>query len=540
MTNSSDQKKLPAALRRLFCFSLLCALPADSFAQEQQKTQVRQTSARSVSRASGQDTAGQNSSGPQWMKSAHRGWVAVPTGAKPAASIRLASLKAQENPAGSSADTSPAAAPAATPAAPLAVSESPSSPADASNEKSAPASTDSSAELTTPQDATPPAGASPSVAPPSSATPPVSGLSPRMSRESLEAIREKMKQSILNRQENRPVETAPLSPRDVRGESPATGLSDLLMDDLKSDDEIRRQRAQEFRKVQERLKLLLEQEKQRKAQQAKLAQPAVAPPEQIPVTPEKSSLTPDPHPAPDPLHPETPHPTPDSTQPHTEPVKPGPDAGPQHPTSDPNHRQGPGSLTLHPDDGPHHDDHKGNEGHETDHGHDLHQEAGQQPAKTTVDGTIDHLGLANNLFAVGQFELSLEIYQKIDLSTVSPQQQFWVEYQQASCLRRLGRSAEASNRYRRLADKPEAGSLSELARWWVTTLEHKRQLEKKLAEKPGQSTDDDHTPTDQSADAHAPGLPLKSTPREQAVSPKASSDSRHSSGHEEHHDGESR
>ncbi len=536
MTNNSASKKLLKALRRLFCFSLLCALPATSLAQEQHKPQVRQSSAKSDSRASGQNTAGQNSSGPQWMKSAHRGWVAVPTGAKPPASIRLASLKAQEDPANSSTDKAPT-----TPAP-----ESQPQQAPASDSGTASAPPESSRELTAPQVATPPAeatstpltipsdGAAPAepakaAATPSGTTTPSAAVpNPQQTRESLSDIREKMRQSILNRPDKAPVASPKSASPDASGRSSSRGLSDLLMEDLTSDDEIRRQRAQEFQKVQDRLKLLLEQEKQRQARQALAVQPPVTPPvtppAPNPVVPDKPPVTPDPHPMPGPVHPE-----PGPVHPVPEPVHPEPD---QHPSPDPNRHQD-RDQHVDPHDSktsPVHDDRK-TDGGEEHSGHGPHVEIPTVPAKTTVDGTIDHLGLANNLFAVGQFELSLEIYQKVDPSTVSPQQQFWVEYQQASCLRRLGRSAEASNKYRRLADKPEAGSLSELARWWVTTLEHKRQLEKKLAEQPGHSNEEHAPATDHHDDAHTPSAPLKSTPREHVAAPKASSDSGHSSGH---------
>lgn len=97
-----------------------------------------------------------------------------------------------------------------------------------------------------------------------------------------------------------------------------------------------------------------------------------------------------------------------------------------------------------------------------------------------VDGPIDRLGLANNLFAVGEYPLALEMYQQTTGLKLSLQQQFWVEYQLANCLRRLGNPAEASNRYRKLASQPEAGWLGQQAHWWVETLESIRILEKAL------------------------------------------------------------
>lgn len=99
-----------------------------------------------------------------------------------------------------------------------------------------------------------------------------------------------------------------------------------------------------------------------------------------------------------------------------------------------------------------------------------------------VDGPIDRLGLANNLFAVGEYPLALEMYAHTAGTELTAHQQFWIAYQTANCLRRLGKTGEASNRYRKLASQPEAGWLSQQAQWWVETLEQIRIHEKALAE----------------------------------------------------------
>jgi hypothetical protein len=78
--------------------------------------------------------------------------------------------------------------------------------------------------------------------------------------------------------------------------------------------------------------------------------------------------------------------------------------------------------------------------------------------------------------------MALEMYQLSAGTDLTAPQHFWVEYQTANCLRRLGNPAEASNRYRKLADHPEAGWLSQQAYWWVETLEKIRILEKTLAD----------------------------------------------------------
>lgn len=106
-----------------------------------------------------------------------------------------------------------------------------------------------------------------------------------------------------------------------------------------------------------------------------------------------------------------------------------------------------------------------------------------------VHGTIDRLGLANNLYAVGEYELALDMYEKIDMTELTAQQQIWTDYQTANCLRRMGRNGDASNRYRRIAEQPEAGWLSDQSRWWVDVLEQIRQLQSSLEEN-GENSDE--------------------------------------------------
>jgi len=80
------------------------------------------------------------------------------------------------------------------------------------------------------------------------------------------------------------------------------------------------------------------------------------------------------------------------------------------------------------------------------------------------------------------------------MAELTAQQQIWTEYQMANCLRRMGRNAEASNRYRRIAEQPEAGWLSEQSRWWVDVLEQIRQLQSSLEEDAGSSEENLQSP----------------------------------------------
>ncbi len=110
----------------------------------------------------------------------------------------------------------------------------------------------------------------------------------------------------------------------------------------------------------------------------------------------------------------------------------------------------------------------------------------QSSSSTVVGGEIDRLGLANNLYAVGDYGVALEIYSNNNDPELTPQQKYWVDFQAANCLRRMGKHAEASNRFRKIAGNSEAGWLSEKARWWVIVLEKVRQAEKDIAEDPSE------------------------------------------------------
>jgi hypothetical protein len=136
-----------------------------------------------------------------------------------------------------------------------------------------------------------------------------------------------------------------------------------------------------------------------------------------------------------------------------------------------------------------------------------------------VDGPIDRLGLANNLFAVGQYPLALEMYQQASTEILPAHQAFWVEYQTANCIRRLGRPGEASLRYRKLASKPEAGWLSRQAQWWCETLEKIRVLESTLAD----NSIDRHRATVEESEAGTPPHENSSPPAEPIHPPEKES-----------------
>ncbi|MFN9720061.1 MAG: hypothetical protein ACK58L_15290 [Planctomycetota bacterium] len=157
-----------------------------------------------------------------------------------------------------------------------------------------------------------------------------------------------------------------------------------------------------------------------------------------------------------------------------------------------------GSTGGHGDEDDHAFDHSGmadSEPH-TEEGHEASDSPGRGNASGSLDAahglvtigdSIDRVGLANNLYALGEYPAAHDAYRSVEPEQLTPEQQFWVEYQIANCLRRLGESAAASNQFRKLAAQPEAGWVSEQAAWWVDILEQIRQAEKDLEDDDSQS-----------------------------------------------------
>ena len=88
--------------------------------------------------------------------------------------------------------------------------------------------------------------------------------------------------------------------------------------------------------------------------------------------------------------------------------------------------------------------------------------------------------MADNLFATGDASLALPIYEQIDTTGMATADSYWIEYQIASCHRRLRNDSEAEKRYRRLAGLSDGGWYSIQAKWWLDTLSARQALEADL------------------------------------------------------------
>lgn len=104
------------------------------------------------------------------------------------------------------------------------------------------------------------------------------------------------------------------------------------------------------------------------------------------------------------------------------------------------------------------------------------------PDDTLVDGPVDRVALADNLYAMGAFPLAMEMYSRVEMEQLPAPQQFWVQFQFASCHRQLGDLPAAKKQLRILAGQEEAGWLGQSARWWLDLIDDRLEMEKELAE----------------------------------------------------------
>ncbi len=119
-------------------------------------------------------------------------------------------------------------------------------------------------------------------------------------------------------------------------------------------------------------------------------------------------------------------------------------------------------------------------------------------AYAVVDGPVDRLGLANNLYATGEHELALEIYQKMVRDKGDSFDSLWVQYQIANCFRQLGNRAESERMLRIIIGQKKDSWITRSARWWLETNETSAELQRRL-ERWNVSLDQLREPEDETA-----------------------------------------
>jgi hypothetical protein len=101
-------------------------------------------------------------------------------------------------------------------------------------------------------------------------------------------------------------------------------------------------------------------------------------------------------------------------------------------------------------------------------------------AIAVTDQPVDRMGLANNLYGTGEYNLALQIYQRIDTGSLPPVDQEWVYYQIANCHRQLGHTAEAERGFRIVTAGRQEGWCNQNARWWLETNTKLSQLRQRV------------------------------------------------------------
>jgi tetratricopeptide (TPR) repeat protein len=79
--------------------------------------------------------------------------------------------------------------------------------------------------------------------------------------------------------------------------------------------------------------------------------------------------------------------------------------------------------------------------------------------------------LADNLYALGEYDLAYNSYEQLDMESLSTENQIWVTYQLAGCLRHLNQVEAAAGLYRNVLSQHPEHHLAGVSRWWLDAME---------------------------------------------------------------------
>ena len=96
-----------------------------------------------------------------------------------------------------------------------------------------------------------------------------------------------------------------------------------------------------------------------------------------------------------------------------------------------------------------------------------------------VDGPIDRVRLANNLFAVGEFALALDLYRQEQGKSHDSPEPDWLTFQIATCHRNLGSISESQSHYRRIAGRDQTGVHGRLSRFWLDVMDRQQKFKQR-------------------------------------------------------------
>ncbi len=103
-------------------------------------------------------------------------------------------------------------------------------------------------------------------------------------------------------------------------------------------------------------------------------------------------------------------------------------------------------------------------------------------AKLLTTAPVDPLSLAQSLFLAGDHAAALQQYRQLQQDEQRTDARVTIQYMMACCLRKLGKTDEASMLYREVANSDGNDVLVENARWYLRAMKERRELEGQLDE----------------------------------------------------------
>jgi TolA-binding protein len=96
------------------------------------------------------------------------------------------------------------------------------------------------------------------------------------------------------------------------------------------------------------------------------------------------------------------------------------------------------------------------------------------------EGPVDPVALAQALYRTGDYEGALATYRLINPTSVDRPNRVGIQYMIATCLRKIGKKEEAATIYREVANSHDDNFLADCAKWQLSALEWRRDLETRL------------------------------------------------------------
>jgi hypothetical protein len=96
------------------------------------------------------------------------------------------------------------------------------------------------------------------------------------------------------------------------------------------------------------------------------------------------------------------------------------------------------------------------------------------------EGPVDPIALAQALYRTGDYEGALATYRLINPNTVDRPNRIGIQYMIATCLRKVGKKEEAATLYREVANSHDDNFLADCAKWQLSALEWRRDIEGRL------------------------------------------------------------